>query len=309
MTKISKIYILLSCLVLFFVLDFGISFGLRKGLDRYFGLDQNSEILLIGHSHLMLATDKKMLEDSLHVKVSKYCREGVGVDVREYMISHYLSLPNKDSLKTVIYGVDQYMFNNNDLSSNPYKLFYPFMDNQAIDSFIKQNAESKDYWQHKIIKTSGYTDGLINSAMRGWMKNWSNYKVGRVNIKKIRKEKSGRKITIDPKLKEDFERTIELLTSRGIDVVLLNTPIIKEYNDYEPEKRKEVIDYLRKLADSSDKIYYWDLNPKYEDQYQYFFDPIHINNEGQPMITKEIIELYQQEFRKNGIKSDIHRPL
>lgn len=298
----KKLFILLGCIATFFILDFAIGKFLQRGLDRYFGLNGNSEILLIGHSHLMLSVDKKMLEDSLGVKVSKYCREGVDVITRDRMIDHYLSLPDKDSLKVVIYGVDQYMFNPNGLSDNVYKLFYPFMDNENIDRFIQDNATPKDYWIHKLIRTSGYNDMLINSSLRGWSNNWSNYKNGSINIDALRGENKGkqlRPIIVDEQLKNTFEASIKKLTDRGVNVVLLNTPIVKEYNDYEPEKRAEIIDYFQSLSGSSPLIHYWDLNPKYADHYDIFYDPIHINVEGQPIITNEVINLYRTEFQPN----------
>ncbi len=270
---------------------------LKAGLGRYFGLNQNSEILLIGHSHLMLSTDKKALEDSLGLKVSKYCREGVDVTTRDRMIKHYLSLPDKDSLRVVIYGVDQYMFNPNGLSNNVYKLFYPFMGNREIDRFIYEETDFKDYWIHKIVKTTGYSDGLINSSIRGWLGNWDNYKSGTLDINRIRngaKGKQLRKIEINPEMKHTFESTLKLLTDRGITVILLNTPIIKEYNDFEPDKYSEIIEYFRSLDKSSDLIQYWDLNPKYSQCYEIFYDPIHINSAGQPILTNEIIRLYRE---------------
>lgn len=294
-----KVLIIISLIATFFALDFAVGSFLRHGLDRYFGLDQNSEVLLIGHSHLMLATDKKMLEDSLNITVSKYCREGVDVETRYHMLRHFLSLPDKDSLKVVIYGVDQYMFNPTGLSDNAYKLFYPFMDNDDIDTFIKANADAKDYWTHKTVRSTGYSDGLINSSLRGWLNNWNNYKIGTINIRPIKEGAKGkqlRSITFDQALKNTFESSVKMLTDKGISVVLLNTPIIKEYNDYEPEKWEEIINYFQKLADSSDLVYYWDLNPEYSDRYDLFFDPIHINHIGQPIITNEIIRLYRNQF-------------
>lgn len=296
----NRILTLLGFLIIFFSLDLIISAVLNRGLDKYFGLADNSEILLIGHSHLMLATDKVMLEDSLGCKISKYCREGVGVDVRKHMIKHFLSLPDKDSLKVVIYGVDQYMFNPTGLSDKPHKLFYPFMDNKEIDTYIRESDSPKDYWTHKLIRITRYSDALLNSSLRGLNNNWTNNKSGQMDITAVKsgtKRKQLREIQMDEKLKTDFEETISLLVNKGIDVVLINTPIVKEYNEYEPGKYNNVILYFDSLANSSDLIHYWDLNPKFSHKYELFFDPIHINSNGQPIVTKEIIRLYKSQFQ------------
>ena len=63
---------------------------MNNGLNRYFGLDSHSEVLLIGHSHLMLAVDKVNFEAGIGHSVSKYCREGVNVSDRYEMIRQYL---------------------------------------------------------------------------------------------------------------------------------------------------------------------------------------------------------------------------
>lgn len=284
---------IVGLIILFFTSDWVVTTILNRGLDNYFGLNQKSKILLIGHSHLMLATDKKMLEDSLGVGVSKYCREGVGVEVRDKMVKHFLSLPASDSLETVIYGVDQYMFNSEGLSANAFKQFYPFMDNAEIDAYVKNETDSKDYYIHKLIRSSRYSDALLNSAFRGWSSNWSNYKTGSLDIEAIRAGSVGkqlRDIKQDSNLKSIFESTLELITSRGIRVVLLNTPIIKEYNDAQPKERAEIMEYFKALADANPLIEYYDMNPEFETRYDMFYDPIHINNIGQPILTVKLIE-------------------
>lgn len=280
-------------MLMFVVIDQVTKIVLNIGLNQYFGLDQHSEILLIGHSHLMLAIDKEELENKTHHKVSKYCREGVNIADRNAMVKQYLSLPSSDSLKVVFYGVDQFMFTGKGLSKNSYKLFYPFIDNPNIDQYIRESSDDYDYWLHKLICTSRYSDALINSAIRGWRKDWSNYKVGNLNVANLEKEiEKGqqRHICFEPTLINSFEETLNLLTQKGICVVLINTPIAKPLNDYEPQQYKKIIDYLQGKADSDPLIYYWDMNPKYADKYDLFFDPIHLNPEGQRQITKQVID-------------------
>ncbi len=49
-------------LLLFIVLDLVLSVFLLKGIERFYGLKSNADVLMIGHSHLMLAVDKELLE-------------------------------------------------------------------------------------------------------------------------------------------------------------------------------------------------------------------------------------------------------
>lgn len=290
---LKKILSILIFILLFICIDHGMKTILNCGLNRYFGLDQHSKILLIGHSQLMLAIDKQELEQQTHVKVSKYCREGVNVADRYAMIKQYLSLPCSDSLKVVMYGVDQFMFTGAGLSKNSYKLFYPFIDNPNIDQYIKEYTNTYDYWLHKTVCTTRYSDALINSAIRGWRKDWSNYKEGNLNIESLKRQIAKgqqRHICFEQELIESFEETLRLLVEKNIHIVLINTPIAKPLNEYEPEAYKKIIHYFQEKAAACSLIHYWDMNPQFSDKYELFFDPIHLNPEGQHAVTNQIIK-------------------
>lgn len=283
---------LISFVFLFAIIDRGTKSILNFGLDRYFGLNQLSKILFIGHSQLMLAVDKQTFEQAIQSSISKYCREGVNVADRNAMIKQYLSLPCSDSLKVVFYGVDQFLFTGAGLSQNSYKLFYPFIDNPNIDRYIKESTNEYDYWLHKIICSTRYSDALINSAIRGWRKDWSNYKEGNLNIEALIKQINQgqqRRIHFEKELVDSFEETLHVLTQKNIKVILVNTPIAKPLNDYEPEAYQKMIHYFEQKAATSPLIYYWDMNPEYSENYELFFDPIHLNPKGQKVITKQLI--------------------
>lgn len=287
-----KIIYVFAFIILLVSLDRFTGLFLNTGLNRYFGLSQHSEVLLIGHSHLMLATDKETLEEENGMKVSKYCREGVNVADRYVMVKQFLNSDYSDSLKYVLYGVDQFMFTGAGLSQNSYKLFYPFIDNKEMNEYIKESAKDEfDYWQHKLLCSSRYSDALINSSFRGWLNNWENYKYGNLDVNKLEesiKADRQRKIKFEEELVGVFEETIDLLHDRGIKVILVNTPIAKPLNDYQPEEYRKIISYFESLA-KNNMTEYWDFNPEYSDDYDIFFDPIHLNPKGQKIINKEIV--------------------
>lgn len=291
------------CAVLFVLAFIGIDrlvgLFLNRGLNSYFGLNQHSEVLLVGHSHLMLAVDKSQFERDTHRRVSKYCREGVNVADKYEMIKQYLDSPYSDSLKVVMYGVDQFMFVGHDLSQNSYKLFYPFMDNDNIDLYIRRSTDKFDYLLHKVLCTTRYSDALINSAIRGWFNDWNNYKDGRLDVAILEKQvKDGqqRHIKFERELMGDFERTLSLLEERGIAVVLVNTPVAKLLNEFEPNEYAAIVRYFQQKAESSDMIYYWDLNPEFSDRYELFHDPIHLNLQGQKVVSNRLTELFNATF-------------
>ena len=291
------------CILLFFCLLFCVDRSVGKfiyfGIERYFGLSQYSEVLLLGHSHLMLATDKQQLEKKLGRTVSKYCREGVNVADRYEMVKQYLSSPYSDSLKVILYGVDQFIFTGEGLSRNSYKLFYPFMDEENVDQYIRQSTDKKDYWIHKLVYTTRYSDALLNSAIRGWRNDWSNYKEGQLDVSNLKEEivkGHQRKIHFEQRLIDSFDNTLEMITRKGIRVVLVNTPIAKILNESDSDAYKKIIQFFKDKAASSPLIYYWDMNPEYSGQYQLFFDPIHLNPLGQQVINRQIIENFRNEL-------------
>lgn len=289
----KTLYIVLL-LILFVAADRGIGGLLNIGLNRYFGLNQHSQILMIGHSHLMLAVDKEELEHGTGYKVSKYCREGVNVADRYAMVKQYLDSPFSDSLTTILYGVDQFMFNGEGLSANSYTLFYPFMDNADMDTYIRASASKGDYWKHKLICSTRYSDALLNSSIRGRMCNWENYKMGVLDTVALQRQIDARQqisIHFEPELRDAFEKTIALAEKRQIHIVLVNTPVAKMLNDYEPNKYEQVHSYFQSLAEQSAFVDYIDLNPEFAGQYDCFYDPIHVNPKGQEVITKKLIEL------------------
>lgn len=276
--------------IIFILTDYCISLTTNKGLDKYFGLDQNAQILLVGHSHLMLATDKEAMESKTGLKVAKFCREGVDVIARKKMIEYYLSLPAKDSLRYVLYGVDLYSFQPSGLSANAHTLFYPFMDNPAMDKYIKNKDTSLDYWSHKLIRSSRYSDALINSAIRGYMKNWANYKYGQLDIEKARRnlDNYNRSIAFDTTMILEFESTLSMLNDRGIHVILVNTPTIHELNQKDSIGYQNMISYFDNLSCNNVLIDFWDLNPIFSTQYDLFFDMIHLNIKGQHVVNDEL---------------------
>ena len=283
---------LIIIIVLFFVCDFAIERFMKHGVDEMYGLNQYADVLLVGHSHLMLATDKQQMEKDLGLKVSKYTREGVNVSDRKIMIQQFLDSGYGDSLKVVLYGVDLCTFTGEGLSANSYKLFYPFIDNEKIGNYIREQGGKKDYWLHKLVRTTRYSgDGIKNGAIRGWLHNWSNLKNGTVDIEAYKQRLQNgdeRHIQMNPELIAEFKETIAMLTERGIKVALVNTPTLDLLNDFEPDKYQMMVDWFQTYANEEPLVEYWDFNPEYSSHHELFHDRLHLNAKGQKIINKEI---------------------
>lgn len=276
------------------LIDNIVNYALINGANHNYGLDQDSEILLIGHSHLMLATDKERLERETGMKVSKYCREGVNVTDKKIMVEHFLNSGYADSLKYMLYGVDLATFTGDGLSKNSYMLFYPFMDDPSIAEYIKLQASPTDYWLHKLVKSTRFNDdGMKNSAARGWLNTWVNLKTNTIDVEAYRQRLANgdeRHIQMNPELMRQFDETIKIVTDRGVKVILVNTPTLDLLNQFEPEKYETIMKWYADYADANPLVDFLDFNPQYESDYSLFSDRLHLNNKGQQVITGELVK-------------------
>lgn len=279
------------CLLM--VLDWAISKILENGIKIKYGLESNSEILMIGHSHLMLAIDKVELEKRTNRKVAKYTREGVNVADRYEMIKQYFDGPS-DNCHIVIYGIDPWLFSGKDLSENSYTLFLPFMDNPDIDKYIYKNSKNHyEYWIHKIIRSSRYNVLLINNAIRGYLHNWSNLKYGTININAVKKEISSgdyRHISYDVENIQHFKKTIDFLSQKKVKVFFVNTPISYLLKNALGKDYTKSINMIKGIVQKYPDMYFIDLSPGYSKNSELFYDPIHMNPQGQKVITEEFIK-------------------
>lgn len=292
--KRNVIYIL-SIMVAFAVLDLSIERFMLYGVQESYGLRQHSQMLIMGHSHLMLATDKVRMEKELGIKISKYTREGVNVSDRKVMVKQYLDSPYSDSLKICLYGVDLCTFTGEGLSQNSYKLFYPFIDEPNFSEYIRQQADATDYWTHKLIRTSRYNDdGLKNASISGWLHDWRNRKYGQVDVEAYRQRLAlgnERHIKMNEELMQEFTETMDMLTNRGVRVILVNTPTLDLLNDFEPDKFAQMTAWYEDYAAQNELVEYWDFNPEYASRYDLMRDRLHLNVQGQNVITGELIKM------------------
>lgn len=251
-------------------------------------------MLIVGHSHIMLATDKVRMEKELGIKISKYTREGVNVSDRKVMVKQYLDSPYSDSLKICLYGVDLCTFTGEGLSVNSYKLFYPFIDEPNFAHYIRQQADFADYWSHKIVRSCRYNDdGLKNASISGWLHDWRNRKTGQINIEAYKKRLADgdeRHINMNEGLMAEFTETVEMMTQRGVRVILVNTPTLDLLNDFEPDKYAQMVAWYEDYAQKNDLVEYWDFNPEYSSRYDLMLDRLHLNVKGQQVITGELIK-------------------
>ncbi len=275
-----------------FAVDFAGDRMLKQGLDQGMGLNEHGKILIVGHSHLMMGLDRAMLENSLGCKIAKHTRSGVGMTERKLMTQMFLNSSYSDSLKVVVVGVDPFSFNGEGVSENCHTLFYPWMDDKEVSLYLKAATDPVTYYAHKWFRLSRYSDDLIKQSIRGWKHDDRNYKIGIFtdSLFEANKTKWARPITFNKQLMAELEQTISLCTTRNIHVILLQTPVLKLLTDLHPDDYEKLMGYYQHLDESSDYVHFIDYSPFYNEDYNIFFDPIHLNVNGQRLITKRFIK-------------------
>ena len=284
---------LLVLLVLVFIIDRFLATFFKDGLSQYFGLNQSAEILSVGHSHSVLGIDKKSVENELGIIMAKYARSGANLRDRKAMIEQYFNL-HPNSTKIVLYDVDAHLFTEGGLSRNSYQLFYPFLDNPVIKQHIlKASPPWQELLLRKVFQTSRYNEMLVSQSMRGWLKKWTSFKHGQVNLDRLKKEiDSGliRKIEFNDKSIALFNETLKIIKKENAIVVLVYIPTIDIMNEAEQEKFNQAISLFEKIADADRSIYFLNYNEPYSHQHDLFFDPVHLNAKGQKALTQELIK-------------------
>lgn len=290
--KMKNIYKLATIIVCFFTIDFTGSQILKHGLNQGMGLNEHSKILIVGHSHLMMGLDKSILEDSLGCKVTKHTRSGVGMTERKLMTQMFLDSPFSDSLIVVVIGVDPFSFNGEGLSENCHTLFYPWINEPNVGNYIKEATDPANYYVHKLFRLSRYNDDLIKQSIRGWKHDDRNYKVSIFtdSLFEASKTKWARPITFNKHLMKELEQTITFCINRKLHIILLQTPILKVLTDMHPIEYKEITKYYQQLDSASNYVHFINYSPYYDEDYNIFFDPIHLNINGQKIVTERFIK-------------------
>jgi hypothetical protein len=281
-------------LVLVIILDYLLSILLLKVIERNYGLKSDADILLIGHSQLMLAIDKGKLEQSTGRKVAKYTREGVNIADRQVMLRQYFAVCKKKPA-VVVLGVDPWLFTGKGLSKNSYTLFYPFMDTPVVDKYISASVPDRfDYYSHKYFRSSRFDALLIYTSLRDNMSNWANLKYGVIDTIKLNNEIAAntyRKINFEQENITIFMDMLTFLAEQKVKVILLNMPVYKPLTAAQSEANQKTLQIIATQATKYSNTTFIDLSSEFTDHRVYFFDPIHMNPEGQKAMTKAFIRL------------------
>ncbi len=279
---------------LFFVIDFGISTVLLTGLNKYFGLDSNANILLNGSSMSLAGFDKVKIEKATNKKVAFYSRNGVSLEDRSTMLKHYF---NQSTQKTeiVVLEVNPLLFSKKFTAANVYRLFLPFMDDAAIDDFVKSKTTTKDYWVRKLIRTSRYDIDLFSLSLKGYMGVYENKKTQVLDpnaLAGLRANANTVPVEFDAERVALFKETIELAKRRSEKIVLVNMPIFDtKMKTFKVEEYQVFLNFFKDYAKTHQNFYFLDLNQQHIiSNPNLFSDPLHVNVDGQTKVSDALVK-------------------
>ena len=298
-------------LVLFLALDRLLGLVLRGGLDRYYGLNTPCAVLCVGHSHTVLGIDKVQLERELGVPVAKFAVEGANTADRQVMIRYFFSRqPN--SVRAVVYDVDAHTFTSAGLSSASYQLLFPFIDDPGVRGYIRRNCKSQtEYLLRRWLCTPRYNELMLSLVARGYLKKWSNFKFGQVDVGKLEqqiKEGRYRRIAFDEDNLRVFGDTARFVGSHNAQFLMTYIPTIDVMNYAEPEKFRQSIAHFEALAATNPAARFLDYNAELQSRHELFFDPIHMNPAGQKELTDRLARDLARILATNAIPASSNPP-
>lgn len=282
---------IVAFLALLFLCDRGSDILLRRGLDHYFGLNRPGEILCVGNSRTVLGINTIMLEQSLRVPVVKYALEGANIGDRLAMIKHYFNR-QPDSVKLVIYDVDSFTFTGEGLSSNSCQMFFPYLDDPTMRSYLSRFVPSRfEMGLRYLFRTIRYDEVTVALACRGLMDNTTNFKRGTVDLNRVRNQIVRGKypaVKLNPQSIKDFDETIRFIRAHGAQVILAYIPEVDVLNDVDRAGQRRVMEIFKQYAAKDNGIFLFDYNCDYEHHHEIFYDALHLNPLGLKIVTERL---------------------
>jgi hypothetical protein len=292
---VKKCFLIIA---LFISVDFLISKVLITGLNKYYGFDHQPEILINGTSMSMSGFNRGDIYRFTKMNCATYAYEGVSIDDRYAMVSHFFQM-FPDGIKTVIYEVNPVVFSKIRTAENSYTVLYPFMDDKSISAHIKEYADTKDYYIHKIIRTRRFDSRLIRLIVMGYLGKFENVKTNKLDTAELVSliaEKGNKEVIIEQSSKVVFEKTMDLIWSHNSNIVLVMMPMYYiKLQTFSPDGYNSLCNYLSEFCSKNKNITFLDLNrDSLIHNADYFSDQLHFNLKGQQQITDIISSVIYQ---------------
>jgi hypothetical protein len=206
------------------------------------------------------------------------------------MVRHYLArFPGSSPL--VVYGVDTRLFTARGLSSNSYRLFFPFLGDPVVREYVKVHCRAPgEYALRRLVRSSRYSDVTLSLALRGHLRRWDNLKRGQVDPGQVEARLARRPMPVafDADAIARFEETLAVVERSGGTLVLLHLPALDLLNRRDPDARRRAAAMFRAYAAGHPHVRYLDYDTAYEHDHRMFYDALHMNPHGQRVVTDRL---------------------
>lgn len=282
---------LLALLALLYVADRSLDRFLRRGLEKYFGLDRPVAVACIGQSRTVLGIDAKLLEQELQLPVAKYAVQGANGSDRHAMLQHLIQRHAKMPA-VIVLDVSAYTFNDDGLSSNSYQLFFPFLDEPAVSRHLASACGNHaELRLRRLVASTRYNEATIALAMRGHLGVHQNLKWNKLNTDLLERRIAAGQ-TLSMSIREggvkQLRESIELALENGVAVLLAYIPTVDILNNLDRQQHDEVIALIDAIAANYDDVWFVDFNRDLETRHELFADGLHVNGDGQRLVTEQL---------------------
>lgn len=245
----------------------------------------NEEILVMGSSRGVHHYDPRIIQDSLGLSCYNCSYEGCGsitaLGLLQIMKERHLP-------KIIIYDVYprfDYLDIGDDYSKYLGSLKY-FYDSKGIDSLFHIACPSEKWkinsWIYRLNQTLLQLVADNITADRGGY--YSGYVPKNGKMRQDVDVNESIENDIDSIKSKCFSDIIQLCKENNITLILCASPCYKRSSDYEFE-------YVREIAISNGIPFYSHFcNQDYSLNIDYFYDSVHMNEDGATSFTKEIIK-------------------
>jgi hypothetical protein len=292
-----KIFFLKFLLILsvVLILDMSLNGLFLSGMHTYFGLNDDTDILFVGHSHTGYGIDVDMVESSTGIKSAKYYLSGATIYTREAMINYYCANARKKP-KLIIYDIEPTMFSSDLVNNKSYMDLYPFMSSRGIYEYIdKRQKDRSDLLLKNIFRLTRWKALSLTVSVRGLLG------FRQVSAQGVfdpgTYDSSKYDLSIDEEALAVFLETIKQINDNGTNVVLLYIPVVDLVAENNIDDHHKFLTIMEKLsASSGGKVVFINLFDAYKSQYSLFVDETHLNKDGQDKFTRDVIDELNRLF-------------
>jgi hypothetical protein len=274
-----------------FAAGHAVAFFFEAGIERYFGLSSHAAIVFVGHSQVLLGIDHLKIGKALRVPTAMLAANGIDAGDRLALLQCFFSRPQ--SVKAVVYGVDDALFSGEGLSSNSYTQLLPLMDDPSVNAYVRARFPSlAAYWRARTYPPLRYDDTTLWVGVRGWLGLYDNYKIRALddNDLRARAQVWHRPLSINPRQYAYFEQTIDLVRQKGCKLILVNMPVVDVLVRQDHDRREAVREIFLQASRTTPDITYFDLSEAFSSDHRLFYDPIHMNTDGRELVSAALTQ-------------------